>query len=654
MPLVGGREIIIKPGQTEEIQKRINAADQLTPDLKSEVEPTKERTSNDYDLGFGNFSLFQKESLQTVRRKDRYKYFKEMDEMEFIHRALEIVADDSTQTNDEGNTLKIYSDNEKVKGLAEDLFFDRLDLNNELWSIVYESCKMGDNFYEVIVDDYKNPRSVIYLRYLEPDKVERIEKNGRLSHFTYKTKDFLEQDDKEKGIKKGEEVETEYRLQPWQIVHFKIESKEFAPYGLSLLNPGVTTFRRLSLLEDVMLVYRLSRAPERRVFYIDVGNLNAMESRKFLNKIKSNYRTEPFIDEDGKLNRKAHLLSITSDIFVPVREGSQGTKIDTLQGGEALNNIDDMKYFRDKILRTMNIPPAYLGDDSDKSRGSLAQLDIKFSRFIERIQAQIIKGLNKILALELFFNKVKKDELNNFYIEMTPPSNIKEVTEIDIINQRMSLIGNIQNLNIFPTQWMLKNILKFSEKEIADILLYKNLEGTGQAVGGGAMPGGAEAGGAPSIAGEMPGEPGAAPQAGISTPEVGQTPPAEGNLTGAGMENAGTIVKLLGKDFLLENKESFFKILKYINKEEDKEKLLETLVDLEPSLLIENVKKIFEKRGRQSNNNNVENMFIINELGGLDFGQDNTAKRLKLFESYNTKKFGKIERKYKTKSILLG
>jgi hypothetical protein len=303
-----------------------------------------------------------------------------------------------------------------------------------------------------------------------------------------------------------------------------------------------------------------------------------------------------------------------------------------------------------------------LGDDSDKSRGSLAQLDIKFSRFIERIQAQIIKGLNKILALELFFNKIKKDDLNNFYIEMTPPSNIKEVTEIDIINQRMSLIGNIQNLNIFPTNWMLKNILKLSEKEIADIALYKNLEGSGQAVpGGGGAGGGAMPGGEPVPGGGIaPGEAGAAPQAGMGTPDMGtgNTPSAAENPTGAGMQGgaeltAGTIVKLLGKDFLLEKKDDFFKILRYINEEENKKKIVEAIEDLGPSLIIEEVKKIFEKKGKVLNNNNVENLFIVNELGGLEYINEE-AKKFKLFESYNTRKLGKIEKRYKTKSILLG
>lgn len=561
--------------------------------------------------------------------------------MEFIHRALEIVADDSTQINEAGNAIKIFSDDEDVKDVLEEMFYDRLDMNNEIWTMVYETCKMGDNFYEIIVDDYKKPKKVIAMRYLEPDKVERIEKDGKLSHFMYKNEAKSETKGSGTSISgvmdKKEQI---YRLMPWQIIHFKLENKAFSPYGGSLLNPGIKTYRRLSLLEDVMLVYRISRAPERRVFYIDVGNLNRIEAKRFLEKVKNSYRSQSFIDENGKINRRAHMLSINSDIFVPVQEGSQGTRIETLAAGEALHNIDDMKYFRDKILRTMNIPPAYMGDDTDRSRGSLSQLDIKFSRFIERVQTQIIKGLNKVAALELFFHGLKKDDLNEFEIEFTPPSNIKEVTEIDIASQRMGLIATIQQLEIFPNQWILKNILKMSDREISDIMLYKQLEGQTQPGGeegmGGGMPG-------------MPGDVGMPPEEvpGGETPAtMGATPPGgeapEAGVAPAPAELAAdTMIRLYGRDFIVEHKDDFFKLIKHLKEQEE--------LGNDPSFTVEIISKIFEKEERKPNTNNVENQIILNELGGLEFKD----RKLKIYESYNSRKGGKVEQKFRTKTILL-
>lgn len=613
MPLINGKEIVYDEKQSIAIQKQINALDDLKSDLKSEVEPSKEIA----DINFGSgFTLFEKEDSKYVDRKERCEYFREMDTMEFVHRGLEIVADDGSQANTDGNVLTIYSDDDENKTNLEDLFINTFDMNNELWSIIYETCKIGDNFYEVVVNDYKKPKNIVFLRYLEPDKVHRVEKNGRLIYYSYKTK--KEEDKPAGGIANAEEIE--YRLLPWQIIHFKLESKEFAPYGMSLLYSGIKTYRRLSLLEDVMLIYRISRAPERRVFYIDVGNLNKLEARRFLEKIKTNYRTQPFINEDGSISKRAHVLSVTSDIFVPVREGQQGTKIETLQGGEALHNIDDMKYFRDKILRIMNIPPAYLGEQADRSRGGLAAQDIKFSRFIERIQAQITKGLNKIAALQLFFNGVKKDELNNFKIEFTPPSNIKEITEIDVVNQKMTLIATIQSLNLFSNQWILKSILKMSDKEIADIMLYKKIEveeqppAEGEGIGG--VPG-VEMSATPEAEGVPPEE--TPPEAEGVPPE--ETPPAPEEIA------ASVAIKNLGKDFILENQTDFFRLIKHIKEQNGKNKKTKLSIAESLSKALAGEEKIVLGKS------NIKRLFTINEFGGIHFKEH----KVDLFESYKDK-----------------
>jgi hypothetical protein len=578
-----------------------------------------------------------------------------MDTTEFIHRGLEIVADDSSQTNPEGNAIKVYSDDEEIKNTLEDLFVDKLDMNNELWTILFETCKMGDNFYEVVVNDYKKPKNVIFLRYLEPERVDRIEENGRLSYYTYKSmeKPVDIKEAKRYGYESGEEVI--YKLQPWQIIHFKLENKGFSPYGASLLYSGLKTYRRLNLLEDVMIVYRLSRAPERRVFYIDVGNLNKIEAKRFLEKVKNSYRTSSFIDESGNINKKSRMLSITNDIFVPVREGQQGTKIETLQGGEALHNIDDMKYFRDKILRTMNIPPAYMGDDADRSRGSLSQLDIKFSRFIERIQSQIIRGLNKIAALELFFGGYKKEKLNDFEIELTPPSNIKEITEIDLMGQKMNLLASIQQLNVFSNQWMLKNILKLSDAEIADIELYRRLEAQ-NAPPGEEVPG---ATGIPGTGNETPLPPGEevpglpepeAGEAGVAPPEGEEDVAAPGAAAGVATTPeelaASTMMTLLGKEFIMENQKDFFKVIQHIN-DKNNEKPIETVEEW--NQVVEDIASIFEEDESVPHTNNTRRQFIINEFGGIKFN-NGTAGSVELFESYKDK--DKTE--YRTKTVVLG
>jgi len=603
MPLIDGIEVFSDERSSRSIQTNINAIPELSQDLKTDIDPKKINLTDENTFDSSDMNIFFDENGYggdgtANSRKDRYSVYREMDGMEFIHRGIEIIADDSSQENEDGDVLKVFSDDEKIKGTILDLFTNKLNINNELWSIFYETVKMGDNFYEVIPDDYKKPKEIKRIRYLEPDKMERIEKDGKLSHFTYKV-------EKKEGNKIKETLE--YKLFPWQIIHFKVDNKAFLPYGGSLLEAGVRTYRRLVMLEDLMLVYRISRAPERRVFYIDVGNMNAVESRRFLTKMKNAYRSQSFIDENGNINKKANVMSITSDIFVPVKEGSSNTRIETLQGGQSMgaSGSEDplLSYFKSKILKTMNIPPSYMGEQADLTR-NLSTIDQKFGRFIERMQAQINQGLNKIAAIELFFTGYKKEDLNNFKIELTPPSNVKEITEIELINQRMTLVQSIQATNIFNNEWILKNIFKMSDKEVADLTLQKSLQGNEAQAGGmaGGMDGGMDmAGGVPDMGAGAPEAPVAAP------PTEGETPAAEPQeLT------AGTIVDMFGKDFLLENKEDFFTVVKAVkkfNKPPTPIPLMEAISDF----VIEDFrdKKHIIK-------NNVTALLTINEFKGLD------------------------------------
>ena len=648
--IVNGKYIEYSDTASASIQTQINKNDFLKGDLKSEVKNPRDAIK-DYEPGmdFNNFSFFNVETTSFSERKNRYDYYKEMDTMEFIHRALEIVADDSTQANSEGAAIKIYSDDEGIKDIISDLLLERLDMNNELWNVIYDTAKMGDGFWEIVPDDYENPKKIVYLKYIQPDRIERIEKDGKLSHYEY-SPDTRERSNGrgfvDNQMKPGEK--TVYKLQPWQVVHFKVQTdRESDPYGGSLLKSGIRTYRRLSILEDVILVYRISRAPERRVFNIDVGNLNYTDAKKFVQKIKEQYRTQNFIDENGNLNKKANVLSITSDIFVPIREGGVGTKIDTLQGGEALKTIDDLDYFKDKILRVMNIPMAYLGDDADRSRGSLSQQDIKFARFIERIQAQIVKGLNKIVATELFFNGQKKDALVDFRLELTAPSNIKELTEIDLINQRMGLVGLIQGLNIYSTDWILKHIMHHSDREISEIKMQKAMETQAASqqnpdMGAGALP---PEGGMPADLGAAaaPGgdgiETGAA--GGTEAPEVGGAPGVPTPEAGTEQLTASTIINLFGKEFITENKEDFFKIVKaskmYIKEQTNEPNvpiLLEQISD------IVNLPVSIKQKNRTPA---LKRQFALNEMGGLIFPSQGKGRAIKLYERKSLKENVKIK-----------
>ncbi|MFW6281272.1 MAG: portal protein, partial [bacterium] len=268
--------------------------------------------------------------------------------------------------------------------------------------------------------------------------------------------------------------------------------------------------------------------------------------------------------------------------------------------------------------------PQYMGEQADRSR-ALSQLDQKFGRFIERVQAQIIKGLNKIAALELFFKGYKKEDLENFKIELTPPSNVKEITEIDMFNQRMSLIATIQQLGIFTNEWILRRILKMSDREIADIQMQKKMEalqqgGTGEEGGGegGDMSGGLP-GEMPDLTGGEEGEETPAPEGG----EEGEEAPAPEELT------ASVIINKLGKEFLIENKNDFLKLVKHV---EDKNK--ETTIPMFESISELVLSNLITEKPKPRKRNGIFKQIAINELRGLNFNERN----IKIYNSNDIKK----------------
>lgn len=617
--LINGKEVEVDFRRAEVVQDRINKIEQLPDSAKAELskkdlkELSKEVTNN-FSYLDGAFEVVNNTLLTgknaKENRKDYYTTFQEMSECNFIHRGLQIIADDCSQKNQYGHSVRINSDDDEIKQILEELFNDRINIDKELWSIIYETCKLGDNFYEIIPDSYQNPTMISRIRYLEPERVNRIEKNGKLAFYTY-TADVTDPEElafKNPTATKKDEEKVIYKLEPWQIIHFRIADKDYYPYGGSLLKSGVRTFRRLQLLEDGMVVYRLARVPERRVYKIDCGNLPQSEAVKYVNRIKDNHRTTQIIDDQGNINRTAAALSLNQDVFVPVREGGFGTEISTLGAGTALNNIDDIRYFRDQILWTMNIPPEYLGSTSDQSggsqgRGSLAMQDIKFSRFAERIQFYIEEGLNKIAAIELFFKRKKKSDLKNFKVELTPPSNIKEIMDIEYLNQKMTLIQAMNGTGLFPKKFILEYVMQMTKKEISDLTFFKDLEVQAGQNQENAMLGsmGMPVGGMDMNMNQQPAEQPAQEQ-----------PPASINTE----TFEDKVIRLFGKDILIENKEDWVKIVKamdeYNNSKEDEE-------DISESEFVSEMRKAFKTERENIIGDGAVSLLYENELGGLNY-----------------------------------
>lgn len=630
--IINGKEVNIDYRAAQTIQQHLDVSPEIPETAKVEVSKKDIKELNQtFDSGVANYNealmygnMYGTENQlltglnASENRANYYQVFDQMDGCPFIHRGLQVIADDACQKNIDGDTVKVYSDDEDIKEILEKLFHERLNLNKELWSIFFETCKLGDNFYEVIPDSYEHPTEISRIRYLDPRKTNRIEKNGKLAFYTYRTD--LDTSDYSTGINNDNKTKQEaiYKLQPWQVVHFKITDKKFAPYGGSLLSPGVQAYRRYSMLEDAMLVYRLARVPERRVIKVDIGNLSTAEGMRAIQKIKDNNRAHSILDEKGNIQKNAVALSLLDDMYIPVREGQSGTEVTTLQPGVGLNNIDDIRHFRDEILWILNIPPEYLGFTSDQGggsmagKGSLAMQDVKFARFIERIQYYVEEGLTKIAAIELFFKKKKKADLKNFKLELTPPSNVKEIMDIEYLNQKINLVSAMLGTQLFPKDFILKYVMKMSRKEISDINLQRDIEAStlaaqanmGGDMGIGGMPMGGDMGTGGTPMGAAP-----APMMSVKTEEF----------------SPKTMVDIFGKEVLIEHKEDYAKIVKAYEeyKKEKENNLLKEEIEesISNNEFMSKIKDLLIKEEKIKTNKAASNLYYENELGGLNFSK---------------------------------
>ena len=612
----------------ERIQDFINKFKVSSRDLDNSMFDKKDEEG--MDQGWQGYSWIQQAIATSKNRAVRYKEYREMTKIPELEQSLNIYSDNSTQYNVENNVIDISSDNNKIVEILEKLFFDILDINANLWHYVRNMCKFGDEFLEVSVDKLDKPKSIISLERMQhPENMYRVEKDGNLLRFEYRSGE-----DDIWNI--AQSMENSTIFQPWQIIHLQIEDEEFAPYGKSVFESGRATWKKLSLMEDAMLIYRISRAPERRVFYMDVGTLSTREANKFIEQVKRQFRKKKFINPaTGEIDDKASPLAVDEDFFIPVRQNSQGTRIETLPGGQNLGEIDDVRYFKEQILRTLGIPVGYLGGASEGGVGYdpksyLSNQEIQFARTIERIQKFVIKGLEKIAIIQLALHKIPEKEIKEFKIRLTPPSNVDQLIEVEIRSQQFGLIQSIRSIisnegiPFLPDEWIYKNVLQFSDQEINRIRLQVQMQmqmnnqiqqmfaaqpGEGGEMGGGGgldVVGGELGGPAPAVAGGPP-EGG---EEGVPPPEAGAEgpPPAEGGEE-AGLEIASRkpSIEFDGGKWLLENSQDFKKLIEYIKLYEKVHK--------------DNTKKIYEHR------NSMTRMAIRGEFRGL----------LKAYKSSNTK-----------------
>lgn len=491
--------------------KRINVhrGDRLFTDQSS---IDKLIASGDF-INLGSQHALLEQTNLHINRLERYKDYDQMDEVGEITLALDLYADEASLIDPElKHSIMVKADAKIIKDEIEDLLYETLSLDNVLRPMIRYLCKYGDFPTEIVPT--KNRDGVASLRFMNVYNFTRIEtKYGDLIGFFYQ----------------DEIIRNPEFFHPWQVAHMRLTSYEniFHPYGRSLLNGARKHFKQLRLMEDAAIIYRLTRAPEKRVFTIPVGHIPTHEVPNYIEKIASRFKKKRFFDPaTGDINERWHPLIQEDDFWLPQRPDGSGPKVETLPGAENLDQIADIEYFKKKMIAGLKIPFSRvgIGEPSDNESKSLSHVAPEFAKAVQWIQREVVMGLKKIAIIHLALRGYTEKDLKSFSLHMTASSAIDELYRIETWSSRADVIDALKGTDMFPDEWILKRFTDMTDDEIKQIKKEKEKAaaeggaaeggkggGGGGGLGGGGgglpplpMPGGKEAG--PPIPGEEGGE----------------------------------------------------------------------------------------------------------------------------------------------------
>ena len=404
-----------------------------------------------------------------------------MDAFPEIGAALDVYAEESTFVNENGTMVNITSKSERVKSVLEDLFVNRLSIHMMLPMICRSMCKYGNTFMLLNIDS-KN--GILGWKQLPVYEIERWE-NGQNSPYSSPITNLntidenAPQDTKFAWVGQNEYIP--YRN--WQIAHFRLlYDSIFLPYGVSALNKARRHFRMLSMMEDMMLIYRLDRSIERRVFKINVGAIDEADVQAYVQEIANNFKRKPIIDPlTGQIDLRKSFMNVTEDFFIPTRDDNATNPIETLQGAQNLTAMDDIKFVQNKVLTALRVPKSFLNFEETSGDGkNLSLLDVRFTRTVNRIQQSLLMELNKIAIIHLYLNGFQ-DDLNNFTLTMNNPSSQAEMLELENLAKKITTAKDAVSdpgggMPLTSMMWAWKHILKWSDKEIKQNLEELRLE----------------------------------------------------------------------------------------------------------------------------------------------------------------------------------
>ena len=401
-------------------------------------------------------------------RPQLYSEYDAMDTDAIIASALDIIADESTLKNDMGEVISIRSSNENVQKILYNLFYDVLNIEFNLWAWVRQMCKYGDFFLKLeIAEKYGVYNVIPYTAY----HIERNEgfnpENPSEIRFRYSANGLVNPSSGMYATPNQQDNLNSIFFENYEIAHFRlIGDTNYLPYGRSYIEPARKLYKQYTLMEDAMLIHRIARAPERRIFYMNVGSIPPNEIDAFMQKTISTMKRTPHMDQKtGEYNLKYNMQNMMEDFYIPIRGNDTTTKIETTPG-LSYDGIKDVEYLREKLFAALKVPKAFLGYEKDlEGKATLAAQDIRFARTIERLQRIIVSELNKIALVHLYSQGYRDESLTNFELSMQTPSIIFEQEKIELLKSKTELAITLKENQLLPTEWIYDNIYNLSEDQ---------------------------------------------------------------------------------------------------------------------------------------------------------------------------------------------
>jgi len=398
---------------------------------------------------YSPFDVMNSKLMAQQNRVERYVDYEQMEYMPEIASAMDIYADEMTTHTSMSPMLSVDCPNEEIRAVLRSLYENVINVNHNLFGWCRSMCKFGDHIVYLDIDDRMGVKATIPLPLRE---VERLEGEDPTNP------NYVQYQWNSAGM----------TFENWQIAHLRILGNDkYAPYGTSVLEPARRIWRQLVLMEDAMMAYRVVRSAERRVFYIDVGNIAPQDVETFVQKTITSMKRNQVVNADtGRVDLRYNPLSVEEDYFIPIRGGEQ-SKIENLQGGAFTGVIDDIKYLRDKMFSALKIPASYLSSDSDQAqedKSTLAQKDVRFARTIQRLQRAVITELEKIGIVHMYTLGFRGDDLVSFRLRLNNPSKIAELQELEHWKTKFDIAGGATE-NFFSRRWIAQNVFNLSNEE---------------------------------------------------------------------------------------------------------------------------------------------------------------------------------------------